>query len=180
MPEISRFLGIVIGMFYRDMARRTFTPCTASTRRRSTSRAARSAGTFHLERSGSCENGHSSTERSSWRIGAAPDCGSRWSASPRWSSDMDYHVLDARHVRDHIVWLRFRDGAWVRLTWSSNCTVGCSSPCATWRRFEPFASTRNSTRSCGRMALTSRPSSYTTQSRSRPNTALHPTAAPAP
>jgi hypothetical protein len=23
---------------------------------------------------------------------------------------MDYHVLEARYVRDHIVWLRFRDG----------------------------------------------------------------------
>jgi hypothetical protein len=23
---------------------------------------------------------------------------------------MDYHVLEARHVRDHVVWLRFRDG----------------------------------------------------------------------
>jgi hypothetical protein len=23
---------------------------------------------------------------------------------------MDYHVLEARYVRDHVVWLRFRDG----------------------------------------------------------------------
>lgn len=23
---------------------------------------------------------------------------------------MDYHVIEARHVRDYIVWLRFRDG----------------------------------------------------------------------
>jgi len=23
---------------------------------------------------------------------------------------MDYHVIDARHVRGHIVWRRFRDG----------------------------------------------------------------------
>ena len=23
---------------------------------------------------------------------------------------MDYDVVDARHVRDHVVWLRFRDG----------------------------------------------------------------------
>lgn len=23
---------------------------------------------------------------------------------------MHYHVIEARHVRDHIVWLRFRDG----------------------------------------------------------------------
>lgn len=23
---------------------------------------------------------------------------------------MDYHVMEARHVRDYIVWLRFRDG----------------------------------------------------------------------
>ncbi|NIM50392.1 MAG: DUF2442 domain-containing protein [Gemmatimonadales bacterium] len=23
---------------------------------------------------------------------------------------MDYHVLEAKHVRDYVVWLRFRDG----------------------------------------------------------------------
>ena len=23
---------------------------------------------------------------------------------------MDYHVIDARYVADHVVWLRFRDG----------------------------------------------------------------------
>jgi Protein of unknown function (DUF2442) len=23
---------------------------------------------------------------------------------------MDYHVIEARHVRDYVVWLRFRDG----------------------------------------------------------------------
>ena len=23
---------------------------------------------------------------------------------------MDYDVLEARHIRDHVVWLRFRDG----------------------------------------------------------------------
>ncbi|MEO7189531.1 MAG: DUF2442 domain-containing protein [Vicinamibacterales bacterium] len=23
---------------------------------------------------------------------------------------MDYHVLEARHVRDYVIWLRFRDG----------------------------------------------------------------------
>ena len=28
----------------------------------------------------------------------------------RWSEDMDYHVLEARYVRDYVVWLRFRDG----------------------------------------------------------------------
>ena len=27
-----------------------------------------------------------------------------------WSDTMDYDVLEARYVRDHIVWLRFRDG----------------------------------------------------------------------
>ncbi len=33
MPEISRFFGIVIKMFYNDHLPPTFTPNTASTRR---------------------------------------------------------------------------------------------------------------------------------------------------
>jgi uncharacterized protein DUF4160 len=32
MPELSRFLGIVIGMFYREHGVAHFTPCMGSTR----------------------------------------------------------------------------------------------------------------------------------------------------
>jgi hypothetical protein len=68
---------------------------------------------FHAvygEHEATIDMGSGATGRNSWRIGTARDRGSPWNASRRWSSDMDALVLEARYVRDHIVWLRFRDG----------------------------------------------------------------------
>jgi hypothetical protein len=54
MPEISRFLGIVICMFIEIMRRRTFMPNMANTKSPWTLRRARYTATFHDERSALC------------------------------------------------------------------------------------------------------------------------------
>jgi len=46
MPELSRFLGIVIGMFYREHGVPTFTPCTGNMKSPLKSKQPRSTATF--------------------------------------------------------------------------------------------------------------------------------------
>ncbi len=40
-------------------------------------------------------------------------------------------VIDARHVRDYVVWLRFSDDTEGRSTSATSCTARCSNPCGT-------------------------------------------------
>ncbi len=41
---------------------------------------------------------------------------------------MDYHILEARYVGQHVIWLRFRDGTTARSTWPPLCTAPVFEP----------------------------------------------------
>jgi hypothetical protein len=83
-----------------------------------------------------------------------------------------YHVLEARDLGGHTVWLRFRD----RATGEIDLAPALRGPV-----FEPLRdpavfssrSTRSSTRLSGRTARTSPPSVCTTTCASRPDALLH-------
>lgn len=94
----------------KDAAGHTFTRSTANTRARRTSRRPRFTVSFRREHSGSCLNARRFTRRNCWRIGSSRSRASRSSGSLRCGDTMNYHVLDARYVAGHVVWLGFRGG----------------------------------------------------------------------
>jgi hypothetical protein len=112
MPEISRFLGLVIGMFYSEHGVPYFHAVYGNTRLQSKSRTMQCTARCRPGRYGSCLNGGSCIGQTYWRIGNWPGRASPSSQSRRWSRvrGMNYHVVEARHIRAHTVWLRFRDG----------------------------------------------------------------------
>ena len=103
MPELSRFLGIVIAMYYRDHAPPHFHAIY---------------GDFEItiEITSSQVNGdfpkRALAHVLEWRTLHRCPCKSP-AASHRalGVSKMLTHVIEGRHVADHTLWLRFSDGA---------------------------------------------------------------------
>src|SRR3989304_8637064 len=57
-----------------------------------------------------CWSGPRFIGKNCWTTGNWRGRASRSTASHRWSRTMDYHILEARYVGGHVLWLRFRDG----------------------------------------------------------------------
>jgi len=82
---------------------------------------------------------------------------------------MDYHVLEARHVREYVLWLRFRDGTTGEIDLGPELRGPVFEPLRDVDTFRLSESIRSSIRWCGRMAPTSLLSSFIMPSSSRPN-----------
>lgn len=52
---------------------------------------------------------------------------------------MEYHILEARHVSGHVVWLRFRDGTEGRVDLSSELVGPVFKPYRDVSRFVQFS-----------------------------------------
>ena len=111
MPEISRFLGIVIGMFYSEHGAPHFHAAY---------------GGYEISVEIESQTVHGEYPRQALRlvlewaslhkVRIADQLGA---GAPGRTVDPDratgmigmpYHVVEARHVGGHVVWLRFRDG----------------------------------------------------------------------
>lgn len=112
MPELSRFLGIVIATYYRDHAPPHFHAIYGDSEVTVEIVSGHINGTFPKRALG----------RPSWKAKLAPSRIARrmgaCSREPPASSnravgvvEVMTHVTDARHVSEHTLWLRFSDGA---------------------------------------------------------------------
>jgi hypothetical protein len=75
---------------------------------------------------------------------------------------MDYEVLEARYLRDHIVWLRFRDGTRGEIDLAPALNGPVFEPLKDREYFRHSRSIRDFTPWCGRMVRISRRSFSTT------------------
>jgi hypothetical protein len=89
---------------------------------------------------------------------------------------MKYHVVEARHVRAHTVWLRFRDGTAGEIDLAPALRGPIMEPLKDVGFFQRFSIHPGSGRSCGRTGRTSHQSFCTKISELRPNQALEPAA----
>lgn len=110
MPEISRFFGIVISMYYSEHGVPHFHALYREHKVAVELESGVIHGTFPHGRSASFGSGRGCTARSCWPTGSWPVGASPSIESRRWSDAMDYDVMEARYVRDYVVWVRFRDG----------------------------------------------------------------------
>ncbi len=88
---------------------------------------------------------------------------------------MNYHVLEARYVTGHVIWLRFRDGTTGEIDLASVLDGPVFEPLRDPAVFRQFRFTLNSTRWSGRTAPTSRLNFCTTTCESRHNIRMEPT-----
>jgi Protein of unknown function (DUF2442)/Domain of unknown function (DUF4160) len=111
MPELSRFLGIVIGMFYREHGM----PHIHAVYGEHEISVEVETGTVHghfpsralklvLEMDEPA-HGRIAGGLATGQAGPAPEA----NCAPGVSV-MNYHIVEARYVAGHVVWLRFRDG----------------------------------------------------------------------
>lgn len=80
----------------------------------------------------------------------------------------DYHVLEARYLSGHVLWLRFRDGTAGVIDLGPALQGPAFEPLRDPTVFRRFATIRSSTRWCGRTAPILRQSFSTTTHESRP------------
>jgi hypothetical protein len=101
VPEISRFFGVVISMYFNDHAPPHF-------HARYRDRSVRVNILTGEILSGSVRG--RSIETSCWRTGNAPGVGSRSGGSRRWSSRMTPRLIDASYVGGYKIHLKYADG----------------------------------------------------------------------
>ena len=111
MPEISRFLGIVIAIFPRDHPPPHFHAVYGEARLPSISRPAPSTATFPSGPSDTCSNGSTFIETNFSRTGIWFGAAVRPTELRHWSNEMIPRIADAHYVEDFIIHLRFADGA---------------------------------------------------------------------
>lgn len=85
MPIISRFLGIIITMYWRIMRRRTFTPNTASTKLSSPSKAELSKANSPNAPCNMYWNGWNYTSMNYWKTGNAAKTANPYYPCNLWS-----------------------------------------------------------------------------------------------
>ena len=110
MPELSRFLGIVIGMFYREHGVPHFHAVYGEHEISVEVETRRIHGHFPpraLKLVLEWTELHTPELLEDWRLAKQ---GQRSNGLRPWSDSMDYHIVEARYVAEHVVWLRFRDG----------------------------------------------------------------------
>jgi hypothetical protein len=77
---------------------------------------------------------------------------------------MKYHVVEARYVAGHIVWLRFRDGTAGEIDLESALEGPVFEPLRDPEMFKQFQIPQSSIRSCGPTGPISHQSFFTTTS----------------
>ena len=110
MPEISRFLGIVVGMFFNEHGVPHFHAVYGDHKITIEIETARINGSFRPVRNGWYLNGWTFTGKNCSTTGAVRESINPCNGSRRWSRPMNYDVIEARYVSGFVVWLKFRDG----------------------------------------------------------------------
>jgi hypothetical protein len=111
MPELSRFFGIVIGIFYREHGRQHFHAVYGELKRLSISTQAHNIWRVTQRSLNPCErmaSGPRCGTKGELRVGtAAQDSKENCTIEVR---TMKYHVIAAEYVSGYVIRLKFRDG----------------------------------------------------------------------
>lgn len=111
MPEISRFLGIVIAMYYNDHAPPHFHARYGESEIRvDIETGSIMSGFFQNEPGNTCLNGWIYIGWSLWKTGSSPNRESPCARSSLWSSIVTPRLKSVKHVGGYRLKLAFEDG----------------------------------------------------------------------